>query len=874
MSDIREIIEIVKVRLFDKFYSNDLKPSKNEIRSWIDKTTDFLEKQISTDQKNEIINNLLKDVNNNASGYEAITNKKSKPWIHTREDAKDVDQFSRLYKQYLLKQGKIPSVSINEIFDESDYILDLLADPLSDIGFKKKGLVIGNVQSGKTANYLGLINRAADFGYKLIILLSGIHNNLRRQTQARINEGFVGYDPLLRKKMGVGLLEGYRNTTHPISFTNCESDFDAHLAQTINFNPGASNSPVVLVLKKNYHTLNSVIDWLESDINQGGVYRNNYPLLLIDDEADNASVNYKDEDSSPATINGQIRQILGLFDKSAYVGYTATPFANIFINPNSSDDFEHDDLFPEDFIVSLNPPANYVGPKEFFLDDSEKYILKVLDNSQCIPVKPDRDWSIQCIPDTLKRAIEYFLLTIAIKEHRGVDQVHTSMLINISHKVSLQTETHVIVSEYLDLIKKVIKYEHLKGYEHLKNRKELQYLHKIWIDKFNKEGNFVDLLTKIVSKDRSIKTSLINSKSKDGLDYDSYPQGLHVIAIGGYSLSRGFTLEGLTISYVLRNSKMSDTILQMGRWFGYRDGYDDLCKIFVTPRSYVWYSHIAKVIEELKDEIKVLRRHNLTPREYGLKIRNHPGALEITAKNKMRSGQSVIVRADFSATLFQTAVLSKDNEIIQKNIDILKNWIEGLGGFEKIESGYLWRGVKNKEISKFVSDFKMHDTYISGKLVCDYIKSGKNEELKDWDVYLPNTGDGKEYLVSDHISVRKQRRTFPNLDDNIISFEGGGGRIVRFFDEKIGLTKGELSLAEVAQSQDSIKETPRYYREYRSRPLLVLKIFTIKLKSGEVVANTISSFGISFPKNKKHRSVEYMVNQTWLQNNLEEEKEE
>ncbi len=869
MNDMQEIIEIVRVRLFDKFYSKDLKPTKKEIESWVNKTIEFLEKRIDVEQKSEIVQNLFNDSNKETSGYEVITNEKSKPWIHTRANEEGVDQFSRLYRQHLLKQGKIPSVSIHEIFDESDYILDLLANPLSDSNFKKKGLVIGNVQSGKTANYLGLINRAADFSYKLIILLSGIHNNLRRQTQMRVNEGFVGYDPLLKKKMGVGLLEGYRNIPQPVSFTNCESDFDKHLSQTINFNPNISNSPVILVLKKNYHTLNSVINWLEVDSDRG-VYRNSYPLLLIDDEADNASVNYKDENDSPTTINGQIRQILGLFDKSAYVGYTATPFANIFINPNSSDNFEHDDLFPEDFIVSLNPPPNYVGPKQFFLDDSEQYISKVLDNEQCIPVKPDRDWSIQCIPNTLKRAIEHFLLTIAIKECRNTSQVHTSMLINISHKVSLQTATYEIVSEYLDSIKRVIRFEYLKGYEYLKNKKELKHLHDIWVNDFNEEGDFVDLLTTIVSKDRSIKTYLINSESTDELDYDLYPQGLHVIAIGGYSLSRGFTLEGLTTSYILRNSKMSDTILQMGRWFGYRDGYADICRIFITPKSFVWYSHIAEVIEELKNEIKILRRHKLTPKEYGLKIRNHPGALEITAKNKMRSGQSVVVSADFSATLFQSSVLSAKTNTIHKNTETLNNWIKSLGDFEKIDSGYLWKNISNKSVSQFISDFEMHDSYIGGKLVGDYIKSGKREELESWDVYLPDAGEEQEYSINSNISVNKQRRTFTSIEDNIISFEGGGGRVVRFFDEEVGLSKDELERAKEAQNQARVKETARYYREYRSKPLLVLKLFTVKLKSGEVVADVIPAYGISFPKNKKHRSVEYTVNKTWIKNNFEE----
>ena len=866
MNDIKEIVEIVRVRLFDKFYSNNLKPSKDQIKSWIDKTIIFLEKEINAEQEDKIIRDLLKESKNKVSGYEAITNEKSKPWLHTREEC---DQYSRLYKLYLLEQGKIPPVSINEIFDESDYILDLLANPLSRSGFKKKGLVIGSVQSGKTANYLGLINRAADFGYKLIILLSGIHSNLRMQTQARVNEGFVGYDQLLRKKMGVGLLAGYQDIPRPVSFTNCESDFDKHLSESINFNPNNSNSPVILVLKKNHNTLNSVINWLKGD-EDGGVYQNNYPLLLIDDEADNASVNYKDEDDSPTTINGQIRQILGLFNKSAYVGYTATPFANIFINPESSGNFEHDDLFPEDFIVSLNPPPSYIGPKQFFMDDSERYISRVLDNEQCIPVKSPQDWRVQCIPSSMRRAIEHFLLTIAIKKHRKVEQAHTSMLINISHKKSLQADVYSIVSEYLDSLRNIIRYEHLKGYEYLKNKKELRDLHQIWVEDFNSEGDFSDLLATIVSKDRAIKVNLINSDSEDGLDYEFYPNGLHVIAIGGYSLSRGFTLEGLTTSYILRNSKMSDTILQMGRWFGYRDGFDDICRIFITPRSYAWYSHITEVIEELKSEISVLRRHNLTPKEYGLKIKNHPSTLEITAKNKMRSGQSVVVSADFSATLFQSSVLSRNTGVVQKNIKTVKGWLRELDVFEKIESGYLWKNVSNEKVLQFISDFKIHDSYLSGKLVKNYIESGKSKELKYWDVYLPDAGDGEKYLVSNDITVKKQKRTLNSAQDETVSFEGGGGRIVRFFDEKIGLNEFELILANASKSSAGTKETARYYREYRSKPLLVLKLFTIKSKKGGIDISTIPAFGISFPKNKEHRSIEYIATQTWIKNNFKE----
>jgi hypothetical protein len=236
----------------------------------------------------------------------------------------------------------------------------------------------------------------------------------------------------------------------------------------------------------------------------------------------------------------------------------------------------------------------------------------------------------------------------------------------------------------------------------------------------------------------------------------------------------------------------------------------------------------------------------------------------------MRSGQSVVVSADFSATLFQSSVLSAKTNTIHKNTETLNNWIKSLGDFEKIDSGYLWKNISNKSVSQFTSDFEMHDSYIGGKLVGDYIKSGKSEELESWDVYLPDAGEEQEYSINSNILVKKQRRTFTSIEGNIISFEGGGGRIIRFFDEEVGLSKEELEWAKEAQNQAGVKETARYYREYRSKPLLVLKLFTVKLKSGEVVADVIPAFGISFPKNKKHRSVEYTVNKTWIKNNFEE----
>ncbi len=273
-----------------------------------------------------------------------IMSKEKEPWLHTLKNPSTY--YSDRYKNYLTIDEGFSRQVVDKIFKTTDETLDFMTNPNTEDECIKKGLVMGNVQSGKTANYLALINRAADVGYKLIILIAGIHNNLRMQTQARVNSGFIGYDTVEKQERGVSK---YNNEFRPFSFTSTEYDFKRDIATSLNFNPKDSNVPVILVIKKNMHTLKNLLDWLETN-NTKKSY-STYPLLVIDDEADNASINTKKNPDEVTTINRQIRQLLKMFKKRSYVGYTATPFANIFINPESKTDEHGDDLFPEDFIV-------------------------------------------------------------------------------------------------------------------------------------------------------------------------------------------------------------------------------------------------------------------------------------------------------------------------------------------------------------------------------------------------------------------------------------------------------------------------------------------------------------------------------------------
>ena len=276
--------------------------------------------------------------------------------------------YSEGYEEYL-KWEKWPPTVVQSLSDVCKKILGHLQDPVSEGCWDRRGLVIGPVQSGKTANYIGLVARAADAGYKFIIVIAGIHNNLRKQTQERIDAGFVGRssDPNGREIIGVGRI--VTDYPYPATLTNIYKDFNTQTAAQSGWSINDFSKPIVLVIKKNVSTLKSLQQWLQELNAKDGGKISDVPMLMIDDEADNASINTNREDVDPTRTNTMLRKILSMFDKSCYVGYTATPFANIFINPEAYDAEAKEELFPRDFIYCLDAPTTYFGPEQVFLDD-------------------------------------------------------------------------------------------------------------------------------------------------------------------------------------------------------------------------------------------------------------------------------------------------------------------------------------------------------------------------------------------------------------------------------------------------------------------------------------------------------------------------
>ena len=387
------------------------------------------------------------------------------------------------------------------------------------------------------------------------------------------------------------------------------------------------------------------------------------PMLLIDDEADNASINISKDFDKASRINSLIRELLSIFSRSCYVGYTATPFANIFIDPDSEQEMIGEDLFPRNFIISLDPPSNYFGADKVFGEDASTKVVKdIVDNGDTLPLTHKIDFEIVELPQSLLDATRAFVLARAIRILRGQPKAHNSMLVNASRFINVQGQLRDTLHDFLATMERRIRFESSNDATKALKDSVIQALHEVWETEYSElEFSWADVFGKLLEAIAPISVIEVNSKSATALDYDAYEEnGRHVIAVGGFSLSRGLTLEGLTISYFLRNSVMYDTLMQMGRWFGYRPGYEDVCRVWMSPDAAGWYEHIAESIEELRDELRDMELARMTPEDFGLKVRSHPANLIVTARNKMGSAEKVPVKVGLSNAFIETYALVGD----------------------------------------------------------------------------------------------------------------------------------------------------------------------------------------------------------------------
>lgn len=834
------------------------------------------------------------------------------PWLldfkanHQKSDWK----FWNRYTTYLQNTKNFAPKVIDEIDRLTDDILDKLYDPtIRNVkGIDKKGLVVGQVQSGKTANYTGLICKAADAGFNLIIVLAGLHNNLRSQTQHRLDEDFLGFDTEHERawknngtnRIGVGVLD---NNNTAISITTIKSDFKKSLADSLGISFDIQ-SPLLLVVKKNATVLKRLNTWLLSQAQEvnGEKKITNKSLLIIDDEADNASINTKKPDEAPTAINGWIRKIASHFYRFGYVGYTATPFANIFIP------LDRDDLFPRDFIINLPAPSNYIGAEKIFgtsleADDTDDDLLPVVrkidDYTEFFPDRHKSDDSTpDSLPESLQIAIKCFIVTCAIRIARGQENKHNSMLIHVSRYLIWQNSLKEVVENVFLFYKRGIEQKDkfiLEQFRHIFEVDSDNYISYCTTTQNILDSSFKDIDTKLKVHDfeeiepclykavQKIKVMSINGKSADALEYyENEKTGISVIAIGGDKLSRGLTLEGLSVSYFLRASKMYDTLMQMGRWFGYRSGYVDLCRLFTSSELNEWFRHITMASEDLREEFDAMWNAKATPEKYALKVRTHPGQLQITAITKMRNVNKIQV--SWSGRLVETYQLPTDRGVIRKNLVATQNFLSKFGNpVVKDSNDYLWSNVLPADILKFFSEFTVAPQLVKVDLtlIGNYIrKLNQAGELASWRVALMNKANAtKKFAVSNQIVAGCfTRNTAGDTNTYIIKKNHIVGNQT---DEFIDLDKVDFNEALQISKQDRDWKKPypkpKLVREsFRSvnNPLLIIYPLdpvgaNPKDKEGNQIPekmifqendDVIIGFAIVFPKSNTEHTVEFAIN--------------
>lgn len=725
----------------------------------------------------------------------------SKWWTEYKGEADSLEYWSR-YEKYLTNDKQWSQGTIQKnIINTTDIIMNAIADPNEGSAIERKGMVFGYVQSGKTANYIGVINKAIDAGYKIIIVLAGMHNNLRSQTQSRIDEEVLGYETSAEWKktgghkdtvIGVGkykVSKGIQTATH----RDEDGDFK-EVQGTVSFE---LDNPLVLIVKKNSKVLRNLISYFTTThmksidpITNKAYMSAKYPMLLIDDEADQASVNtgYNYENGNrisddASTINALVRDLFHLFECRSYIGYTATPYANIFIPNNVRTDEHGEDLFPDDFIVCLPKPSMYIGTQEFFGDERkglEEMPLRRRITTRALRFINHRQRTVAMeLPDELKKAIMSFMLSIAIRNLRGYNTKPNSMLIHVTRINEIQAQVGNRVEQFFELwgekildgdTKTIDELYSLWSKDYDSTTKKMRKKHKKFME--DAEVHDWDIIfseVKRLLREDSIKIRCINGSSGDSLQYkDNNGKQYNVIAIGGDKLSRGLTLEGLSVSYFSRDSKMYDTLMQMGRWFGFRNGYVDLCRLYVQDSLYSNFKHISFATEDLREQIEYMNEdENNTPEKFGLRVATHPN-MKISSPKKVQSG--AVRTLTFSNVYSQSRAMDVDAKKYNRNFNAIDeflktcgepvaNYWDSIGRKDNTSKHIFWKNVDGHLVSSFLGKYETsrYANKSNSKYMQQYIEDQMTVGgLLGWTVCLVNIGEIDENDPTKHIKIGNQ----------------------------------------------------------------------------------------------------------------------
>lgn len=681
----------------------------------------------------------------------------------------------------------------------SSDVVALLADPHSET-IRTRGLVLGYVQSGKTANFTATIAKAADAGYRLFIILSGVHNSLRRQTQLRLDDQLCELQP-----------------TQWVQMTDEFSDF----GNPVKALPLVAGSQLRLlaVVKKNVSRLTNLRNWLLDAHEKGGLDK--CPVLIIDDEADQASPNAaKDAELDQTKINSLLVDLLGL-PRVAYVGYTATPFANILANPA-----DPKNLYPRDFIYSLPKPSGYFGSEELFGSPIPEPELNAADQGHdMIRFVPDseaesykstaKNPSTPQMTASLSEAIRWFLLATAARRLRSGEYKHSSMLIHTTMRVEPQNALVPVIQKYLKKLKKDVQDGNVLGWKE-------QWEAEIQREPAERHDltplSFADIWPLIPDVLASTKVVADNSASSERLIYSDDPAT--VIAVGGNTLSRGLTLEGLVSSFFLRTAGAYDSALQMGRWFGYRKGYEDLPRIWTTQRLKEDFQFLAEIETDLRTEIKRFEGGGATPRDIAVRIQLHP-RMQVTSPLKMQF--AIQASASFSETHPQTTYFDHtDTVVLQQNIQATSKLLEvassSATAFPSAGSNIVYKGIAAEHVIEFLKRYAFNEkSEMSGGMLLQYVQTqNKFHALKEWNVAVISkaTSNGDDQIdlgLSGPVNLIT-RSQLKNSEPGLANIGTLMSRIDRVLD--LGWTDNQVKAASDTKLQAA--------RNDEERPLLLI----------------------------------------------------
>lgn len=639
------------------------------------------------------------------------------------------------HEAFLRSQQKWSQEQIDSVAAESLRIIGKTT-PITRPEFQCRGLVVGYVQSGKTANFTAVAARAADVGYRLVIVLSGIHDSLRNQTQKRLN----------RELVNVGSIW--------TTLTSDESDFEVPVVA----NGFAGAGTVLVVAKKIPPVLKKLSQWIQYLDGQLG----EIPVLLIDDEADQASINTRgnrvdpsvDEDaagdaSDPSVTNGLIRDILRRIPRATYIAYTATPFANILIDPGAIDVEVGSDLFPKDFVVQLPRPRGYTGTEELFgASSAGRDVMRAVPDSDVLALKPKRrrrrDTLVvhgePSIPQSLCDAVLVFGVACAIRLLRGQAGRPNTMLVHVSQ---LQADQIRIG----DAIERQIK--GWRDHERVAPGSLREMLSSALDDLGNIElpAHRETVLAEAAVNLARFRVVVLNSTTGEELEYDTKPD-CQLIAVGGNRLSRGLTLEGLTIAYFLRTTNLADSLLQMARWYGYRTGYEDLIRIWTTERIAQWFVELALVEESLRDSVTAMNRAGRRPDEMAIRMRKH-SALLLTSKNKSRMLETS--NRSWSCEAPQTILLPlRDAKTLNHNAAVVTELLSAHPPSHAAYGGHLAYDVSAEAIGDFLRAFVVHEDAIAFRadLIADWVMERSTVgELTNWTIFVASPERDRQVLL-------------------------------------------------------------------------------------------------------------------------------